>query len=142
MQLPPFVAERPLLAVAVGLTVLVVLPQPFVVAYWARSEARAKGSSTLDAFLYMQLAVGVVHYWYVRFARGDPGPRDAPPSRRERLAGTYAMAVVAAFLVGAVVSPPDPFTQVLCFLPLFAGSFAVAWLVGSTALERGPAAAN
>ncbi|WP_246022853.1 hypothetical protein [Halosimplex halophilum] len=133
MQLPPMLAERPLVAVAVGLTALVLLAQPFVLAYWARSEARAKGSSTLDIFLYMQLAVGVVHYWYVRFGRGDSGPRDSPPTRRERLAGTYAMAVVAGFVVGAVVSPPDPITQVLYFPPLFVGSFAAAWLVSSVA---------
>ncbi|MFC7140164.1 hypothetical protein ACFQMA_10005 [Halosimplex aquaticum] len=142
MQLPPLLVERPLVAVAVGLTALVVIANPFVLAYWARSEARAKGSSTLDVFIYMQLAVGTVHYWYVRFARGDAGPRDAPPTRRERVAGSYAMAVVTAFVVGATVSPPDPITQALYFLPLFAASFAAAYLVASTASGQRAAATN
>ncbi|QLH84933.1 hypothetical protein HZS54_07250 [Halosimplex pelagicum] len=128
-----------MVAVAVGAAALVVLAQPFVLAYWARSEARAKGSSTFDVFLYMSVVVGIVHYWYVRFLRGDSGPRDAPPTRRERLAGTYAMAVVTAFVVGASVSPPDPLTQVLYFLPLFVGSFAVAWLVSSIGGDSHPA---
>ncbi|WP_246391830.1 DUF7534 family protein [Halosimplex pelagicum] len=139
MQFPPFLTDRPLVAVAVGAAALVVLAQPFVLAYWARSEARAKGSSTFDVFLYMSVVVGIVHYWYVRFLRGDSGPRDAPPTRRERLAGTYAMAVVTAFVVGASVSPPDPLTQVLYFLPLFVGSFAVAWLVSSIGGDSHPA---
>ncbi|WP_436907114.1 DUF7534 family protein [Halosimplex marinum] len=133
MQLPPFLTERPLVAVAVGLTALVLFADLFVLAYWARSEARAGDSSTLNVFLYFATAVGAVHYWYVRFVRGDSDPREAAPSRRERLAGTYATAVVVAFLVGAVVSPPDPVTQVVYFPPLFVGSFAAAWLVSSVA---------
>ncbi|WP_123536089.1 hypothetical protein [Halosimplex salinum] len=132
MQLSSLLVDRPLAAVAVGLTALVVLAQPFVLAYWAHCEARAKGSSTFDVFLYMFVVLGVVHYWYVRFVRGDSGPREYPPTRRERLAGAYSMAVVVAFLVGATVSPPDPLTQVLYFVPLFAGSFVVASLVAST----------
>lgn len=42
---------------------------------------------------------------------------------------------MAAFVLGAVVSPPDPLTQVLYFLPLFAASFALAWVVSSAATD-------
>ncbi|WP_459194574.1 DUF7534 family protein [Halosimplex sp. J119] len=142
MQLPSILVDRPLAAVAVSATALIVLSAPFVLAYWARCEARAKGSSTLDVFIYMSLVVGTVHYWYVRFVRGDDGPRESPPSGRERLAGTYATAVVVAYLIDALASPPDPVTQVFWFPPLFALSFAVTHLLTSASGRSRSAAVN
>ncbi|MFB6139980.1 MAG: hypothetical protein ABEJ26_06050 [Halosimplex sp.] len=135
MSLAVPLAVRSLVAVAGGLTGCLVLLDLVALVYWVRCEARARGSSTFDVLLYLFLVVGVVHYWYVRFVRGDAGPRESPPTRRESLAGTYALAMVVAFVVGAAVTPPDPFTQVLWFPPLFAVAFAVAFLV--TAVARG-----
>lgn len=37
----------------------------------------------------------------------------APETRRERLAATTALATFGSFLVGGVLAPPEPFSQIL-----------------------------
>jgi uncharacterized membrane protein YoaK (UPF0700 family) len=46
------------------------------------------------------------------------GPRRSPPTTRERAAWTLVLAMTVAFVLGATLSPPDPFTQ-LFELPAF-----------------------
>ncbi|WP_424000272.1 DUF7534 family protein [Haloarcula salina] len=44
------------------------------------------------------------------------------------MATAYSLAVLLAFVIGAVVTPPDPMAQVLALPPLFAVSFVVSYL--------------
>jgi len=121
--------EQPVVAVGFGLTVLLFVGDLAALGYWARKEAAARDRSVVRTLWYLLTGVGAVHYAFVRFIRRDPGSRDAPPGPRERLAAAYTVAVVLAFLAGAVVSPPDPVTQVLAFPPLFAVAFAAMALL-------------
>jgi len=129
-------AEQPVLAVGFALTALVVFGTVPAMAYWAAAEAGARAGSAFWTFVYLTTGVGVLHYAYVRFVRADIGAREIPPARRERLAAAYVVAVALAFLAGAVVSPPDPVTQILAFPPLFAVAFAATVLL----VTRGPLA--
>jgi len=57
--------------------------------------------------------------------------RTQPADRRERLVTAYSVAVLLAFVVGAFLTPPDPFTQVLTFPALFVGTFVLSFLLVS-----------
>ncbi|WP_379699556.1 hypothetical protein [Halopelagius fulvigenes] len=60
--------------------------------------------------------VGIPYYLFRRFRRGGFGDRERPPTGRDRLLAAWAAASLVAFGVGSVVSPPDPFSQLLCTL--------------------------
>jgi sec-independent protein translocase protein TatC len=132
----PALAEQPVLAVGFALTVLFWLGTVPAMAYWAASEAGARAGSALWTFVYLTTGFGALHYAYVRFVQADMGARDIPPARRERLAAAYVVAAPLAFLAGAVVSPPDPVTQILAFPPLFVVTLAATVLL----VTRGPLA--
>jgi len=59
---------------------------------------------------------------------GTTGGRPGPADRRERLVTAYSLAVLLTFVAGALVTPPDPVSQILSLPPLFAGSFVVSSL--------------
>ncbi len=52
-----------------------------------------------------------------------------------RLAGTATDALVVSFALGAVLSPPDPFTQLLYAGPTFVVTFAALWLRGEPSVR-------
>jgi hypothetical protein len=52
-----------------------------------------------------------------------------------RLSGTAADALVVSFALGEVLSPPDPFTQILYVVPTFAVVFTALWLRGEPAVR-------
>ena len=128
MQLPSIFVEHPLVGVAFVLTVVLFVGNLVALGYWAREEARARDGSLLWTFVALFTVYGVIYYVWVRYVRGDWESRTAPADRREQLVTAYTLAVVLAFVVGALVTPPDPVTQVLAFPPLFAGSFVVSYL--------------
>ncbi|WP_244515011.1 twin-arginine translocase subunit TatC [Halorientalis persicus] len=78
--------------------------------------------------MYLATGIGLVNYVWVRYVQNNWEPRTQPADRRERLVTAYSMALLLAFVVGALVTPPDPFTQVLALPPLFAGSFVISYL--------------
>jgi len=96
--------------------------------YWAAADATARGSSRprLVALTTVVPPFGLPYYL---FRRRKLGPRQRPPSRRERLAVTWTAAGVTAFVLGALVSPPDPVTQVRYFTVLFPVSLPAAYLL-------------
>jgi sec-independent protein translocase protein TatC len=105
--------------------------------YWVRAEAAARNGSVLGTFVMLATGFGLVYNIWVRYVRTDWESRTQPADRRERLVTAYSLAVLTAFVVGALVTPPDPFTQVLTFPPLFLGSFAVSYLFVSRRAVRG-----
>lgn len=97
--------------------------------YWIYADATARGSDS--AFSWA--AGGVLTMFIVAgylFYRRKIGGRTDLASRRERIAGTVVFAQMFALALGAELSPPDPFTQ-LIQLPLFVGAGLLSgyWLV-------------
>ena len=128
MQFPSTLVEHPLVGAAFVLTVVLFVGNLLALGYWAREEAAARDGSVLWTFVVLSTGWGALYYVWVRYVRGDWESRTAPADRREQLVTAYTLAVVLAFVVGALVTPPDPVTQVLAFPPLFAGSFVVSYL--------------
>ncbi|WP_135852132.1 DUF7534 family protein [Halorussus salinus] len=52
-----------------------------------------------------------------------------------RLSGTAVDALVVSFALGAVLSPPDPFTQILYVAPTFVVVFSALWLRGEPSVR-------
>ena len=128
MQFVPSPVEHPLLGVAFALTVAIFVGNLVAMGYWAREEAAARDGSVLWTFVALFTVYGLIYYVWVRYVRGDWESRSEPADRREQLVTAYSLALVLAFVVGALVTPPDPVTQVLALPPLFAGSFVVSYL--------------
>jgi len=128
VQLGPTLVEHPLLGVTFALTVVIFAGNLFALGYWARAEATARDESVLGTFMYLATGIGLVNYVWVRYVQNNWEPRTQPANRRERLVTAYSMALLLAFVVGALVTPPDPFTQVLALPPLFTGSFVISYL--------------
>jgi hypothetical protein len=56
--------------------------------------------------------VGLPYYLYRMFRGDTPGPALDEATRTDRILATWAVATLVAFFFGALVSPPDPFTQI------------------------------
>jgi sec-independent protein translocase protein TatC len=138
VQFTPSLVENPLLGVAFALTAAIFVVNLVALGYWAREEAAARDGSVFWTFVALFTVYGVIYYVWVRYVRGDWESRTEPADRRERLVTAYTLALVLAFVVGALVTPPDPVTQVLSLPPLFAGAFVVAYLfVTRRSVDRG-----
>lgn len=70
-----------------------------------------------------------IYYVCVRYIRNDWEPRTEPADRRERFVTAYSLASLLLFMLGAIVTPPDPMSQVMTLPPLFAVSFVVSYLL-------------
>ena len=128
MQVDPSLIERPLLGAAVALTVAILVGNLVALSYWARAEATARDGSVLWTFVALATGFGLVYYVWARYVRDDWASRTQAADRRERLATAYSLAVLLSFVIGALLTPPDPVTQVLALPPLFVGSFVASSL--------------
>lgn len=131
MQFGSSLVETPLLGAAFALTVVIFVGNLVAIGYWARAEAAARDGSALWTFVMLSSGYGLVYYVWVRYARNNWETRSRPADRRERLVTAYSVAVLLAFVVGAFVSPPDPFAQIRTFPVLFVGSFLLSLLLVS-----------
>ena len=97
----------------VPMLALVVLPYVGL-AYWVYRDATRRGSEHATAWgvgmvlLGPASLLGLAYYLYAR--RHLEGPH-APPTRFDRLVRNVVAASLLTFVVGATLSPPDPFTQ-------------------------------
>ncbi|UPM41746.1 DUF7534 family protein [Halocatena salina] len=97
--------------------------------YWIHADATARGSDSALSWAIGSVAtlLGTVAYFLYRHKIGG---RSEPASRRERIAGTVVFAQLFALVLGAKLSPPDPFTQLLQLPPLVVvGLLPAYWLV-------------
>ena len=131
VQVGPTLIENPLLGAALTLTVIILVGNLVALGYWARAEGSARDGSTLWTFIMLSSGYGLVYYVWVRYLRNNWAARTQPADRRERLVTAYSVAVLLAFVVGAFLTPPDPFTQVLTFPALFVGTFVLSFLLVS-----------
>ncbi|WP_330630332.1 hypothetical protein [Halocatena halophila] len=109
------------------------------VSRWVSHDVAARGQPHPERW-------GSVFFFFAPFGlvyllvRHRLGPRNQPPSRRERLLGTLGLPPVTALLVGTTVLPPDPFVQVfytpgivLALLPI---SYLLVWHGGYAQLRH------
>lgn len=109
------------------------------VAVWVYEDARDRSSRSP---LLLAAATAVVPFLLVGYllwvALGRMGERSSPPGTRERVAGTLGFGTLIAFVVGALVGPPDPVTQSLYAAAGLVPGLAVASvLTGRVGPERG-----
>ncbi|MFD1586189.1 hypothetical protein ACFR9U_04290 [Halorientalis brevis] len=96
-------------------------------ASWVAADAAARGSAQPRTWAVAAVftPIGLPYYLY---KRRQLSPRSRPPTHRERWAATWASAGVVSFLIGALVSPPDPSTQILTWTGLFPICLLLAYL--------------
>jgi len=87
------------------------------VGYWVYRDAALRGSTHPVGWAVASV-VGfqIVPVIYL-FARERIGPRSESPSRFDRTLGAVAVGVVVVFVIGALFTPPDPFSQVAFATP-------------------------
>jgi sec-independent protein translocase protein TatC len=129
VQFGSAIAATPINGAALALTICLLVGNLLALGYWARAEAAASDGSALRTFLMLASGYGLMYYVWVRYVRNDWNARSRPADRRERLVTAYSVAVLLAFVVGAVVTPPDPVTQIRTFPGLFCGVFILSALL-------------
>ncbi|MCO8252349.1 hypothetical protein NKF26_00865 [Haladaptatus sp. AB618] len=85
--------------------------------YWLRWDATARGSSSPLYWAILGSIVWPVALYYLLVVRPS-NERRYPPTRRQGLAGIFTISYIGAMVLGVVLAPPDPFTQVL-YTPVY-----------------------
>ena len=119
-----------LLTPAVAFGAALVLFVWVAIGAWVNFDAHARGSDHPRFWGGVAPVSGIVLAYYLLWWR--PGrTRRYPPSRWERVAATVAVAGPAGLVVGSLVSPPDPMSQLTVWPVAFACCLPVAyWVVG------------
>ncbi|ELZ27685.1 hypothetical protein C475_07185 [Halosimplex carlsbadense 2-9-1] len=115
-----------LFAVVGVFTSLLFLGSAAVLAYWVYRDASARDANGPLWWTFLAFS-GVGLVWYLA-VRGERDPRHGPPSRRERLAGTWTMAMALTLVAVTVATPPDPFTKLVYLPQVFAVAFVVVYV--------------
>ncbi|SFL09314.1 hypothetical protein SAMN04487950_2407 [Halogranum rubrum] len=120
VQLPFPLATLPLFALyLLGLLAL---------SYAISADARARGVRFPTVLGVAAAVFGLVALIYLIF-RDNFGPRAYRASKWERIAWTYFGAMMVAMMLGAILSPPDPFTQARQFPIFLVATLPFAYLV-------------
>jgi len=111
--------------VLAGVTFLAYLVGLLTIGYWVFRDARERGSDGSSSWAIAAALFPLMLVVYV-FYRSRIGERGQHADQRERAAGSYIVGFLLAFVSGALLSPPDPFSQLLWFV----GALPVGLLVG------------
>ena len=96
---------------------------------WVNLDARARGSRYPAVWGVFAPLSGIILFYYLLWWRRGR-PREWPPGWVERAAATVVVAGLGGLVVGSLVSPPDPVSQLTTWPVAFAGCLPVAyWLV-------------
>jgi hypothetical protein len=97
--------------------------------YWTYLDATARGSGSPSQWAIGCVVIPFLLIGYLLY-RSKIGGRKEPASQRERLVGTLVVAHMVSVLGAVFLLPPDPFTQLLYYLPLVViGLLPGYWLV-------------
>ncbi|MDB2261352.1 hypothetical protein PM035_10685 [Halorubrum ezzemoulense] len=97
---------------------------------WVNLDAHARGSDYPAVWGVFAPLSGIVLFYYLLWWRRGRS-REYPPSRWERATAIVAVAGPAGLVVGSLVSPPDPISQLTVWPVAFAGCLPAAyWVVG------------
>ncbi|KTG07977.1 hypothetical protein AUR64_01730 [Haloprofundus marisrubri] len=126
-----------LAAAAVFVSLVIASQLCFAYALYSDSVARGRSSpETQAALAFFAPLFGPFALVYLLRLWRIPD-RNPSPSKRELVAAAVPLGVLAAFLVGAFVSPPDPITQILYAVPTMLVTIPLAYLVVSKRTEGG-----
>ena len=118
-----------LLTPAVAFGAALVLLVWVAIGAWVNFDAHARGSDHPGFWGVLVPVSGVVLLYYLLWWRRGRSRR-YPASKWERAAATVAVAGLAGLVVGSLVSPPDPTSQLTVWPIAFAGCLPVAcWVV-------------
>jgi hypothetical protein len=81
--------------------------------YWMRWDATARGSSSPLYWAVLGPIFWPAALYYLLVVR-RANERRYRPTRWQGLAGIFTISYIGAMVLGFVLGPPDPFTQVLC----------------------------
>ena len=96
---------------------------------WVNFDAHARGSDHPAFWGVFAPLSGIVLFYYLLWWRRGRS-RDYPPSRWERASAIVVVAGLGGLIVGSLVSPPDPASQLTVWPIAFVGCLPVAyWLV-------------
>lgn len=87
---------------------------------WVTRDARARGSKQplTWGFASVFTPIGLPYYLYKRYRNAGLDERETT-TRVDRVLAMWASASLAAFLLGVILSPPDPFSQIRVTLIVF-----------------------
>ncbi|MBZ6496455.1 hypothetical protein [Natrinema longum] len=102
------------LALVIG---LVLLSSTVCLCYAIGTDANARGANGIAWAMFAILLLPIAIPAYGAYRTRLPA-RDEPPGSTERRLGAFGIGTTTAFVVSALVSPPDPFTQLLYVVPL------------------------
>lgn len=111
--------------VLAGVVLLAYLVGLLAIGYWVYRDARERGSDGPSSWALAAALVPLMLAVYVAY-RSRIGERSHRSDRPERAAGSYVVGFLFAFVSGAMLSPPDPFSQLLWFV----GALPVGLIVG------------
>ncbi|MFC5133612.1 MULTISPECIES: hypothetical protein [Haloferacaceae] len=96
---------------------------------WVNFDARARGSRHPAIWGVFAPLSGIVLFYYLFWWRRGR-PRERPPGRVERATAVVVVAGLGGLIVGSLVSPPDPTSQLTVWPIAFACCLPLAyWLV-------------
>ncbi|QKG92692.1 hypothetical protein EXE43_04140 [Halorubrum sp. SS5] len=113
-------------AVAVG--VLCFLLVWVAIGAWVNFDSHARGSDHPGFWGVLAPVSGIVLLYYMLWWRRGRSRR-YPASRWEEATAIVAVAGPAGLVVGSLVSPPDPISQLTVWPVAFAGCLPVAYLM-------------
>ncbi|WP_256393397.1 hypothetical protein [Natronoarchaeum rubrum] len=101
----------------IGVWVVLILGLILAAGYWVYRDAALRGSTNPLGWAIASVVgfqfVPIIYLYY----RERIGPRSEPPSRFDRTLNATVVGIVVVFIVGALVTPPDPFSQVAFATP-------------------------
>ncbi|GAA0673044.1 hypothetical protein ACFQDG_04715 [Natronoarchaeum mannanilyticum] len=101
----------------IGIWVVLIAGLILAVGYWVyRDAAFRESTNPLGWAIASVVGFQIVPVIYT-LVRGRIGPRREPPSRFDRTLSAAAVGIAATFVIGALVTPPDPFSQVAFATP-------------------------
>jgi len=87
------------------------------VGYWVYRDAALRGSThPLGWAIASVVGFQIAPVIYL-LSRRRIGPRSEPPSRFDRTLAATSVGITGVFVIGALVTPPDPFSQVAFATP-------------------------
>jgi sec-independent protein translocase protein TatC len=96
-----------------GVWVLLVLALVLGFGFWVYRDAARRGSSHPFGWAVASVAGFHVMVLLYPFLRKWIGPQTEPSTRIERAMLAAISGILLAFVIGALVSPPDPFAQIV-----------------------------
>lgn len=122
----------PPVVLALGTALLVIgIAATLALAYYVYRDASLRGSERPAAWAAGAVLpmVGVLVLVLYLLTRDSIGVRTEPRSRLESVCLSLYPGLVGAFVLGSLLSPPDPFSVLLYLVPALAVTIPAAYLV-------------